>query len=91
MRDPEATPSTRVARRRALTAVAVGADEAHRQIERGSSIHLAHGALGKDAAQEERLVAVVVAEAGDDTVTADLLTQRAAIAEKTAWMLRASL
>ena len=34
---------------------------------------------------------VKVAEAGDDTVTADLLTQRAAIAEKTAWMLRASL
>jgi starvation-inducible DNA-binding protein len=31
------------------------------------------------------------AEAADDAVTADLLTQRAAIAEKTAWMLRSSL
>ncbi|MGB3627154.1 MAG: Dps family protein [Henriciella sp.] len=34
---------------------------------------------------------VKIAEDGDDAVTADLLTQRAAIAEKTAWMLRASL
>ena len=34
---------------------------------------------------------VKVAEGGDDAVTADLLTQRAAIAEKTAWMLRASI
>ncbi|WP_084420500.1 Dps family protein [Henriciella litoralis] len=34
---------------------------------------------------------VKAAEAADDAVTADLLTQRAAIAEKTAWMLRASL
>ncbi len=34
---------------------------------------------------------VKVAEAGDDAVTADLLTQRAAASEKTAWMLRASL
>ncbi|MEQ9315008.1 MAG: Dps family protein [Henriciella sp.] len=34
---------------------------------------------------------VKVAEKSDDAVTADLLTQRAAIAEKTAWMLRASL
>lgn len=34
---------------------------------------------------------VKVAESVDDAVTADLLTQRAAIAEKTAWMLRASI
>ena len=34
---------------------------------------------------------VKVAEEGDDAVTADLLTQRAAAAEKSAWMLRASL
>ena len=34
---------------------------------------------------------VKVAEGGDVAVTADLLTQRAAIAEKTAWMLRASI
>lgn len=34
---------------------------------------------------------VKVAEEGDDAVTADLLTQRAAAAEKTAWMLRSSL
>ena len=34
---------------------------------------------------------VRVAEEGDDAVTADLLTQRAAASEKTAWMLRSSL
>lgn len=34
---------------------------------------------------------VKIAEEGDDAVTVDLLTQRAAAAEKTAWMLRASL
>lgn len=34
---------------------------------------------------------VDAAEGGDDVVTADLLTQRAAAAEKSAWMLRASL
>ena len=34
---------------------------------------------------------VKVAESGDDAVTADLLTQRAAASEKTAWMLRASI
>ncbi|WP_366524204.1 Dps family protein [Henriciella sp.] len=34
---------------------------------------------------------VNTAEDGDDAVTADLLTQRAAAAEKAAWMLRASL
>ncbi|WP_084399190.1 Dps family protein [Henriciella aquimarina] len=34
---------------------------------------------------------VNAAEAGDDAVTADLMTQRAAAAEKAAWMLRASL
>ena len=34
---------------------------------------------------------VKTAEAGDDAATADLLTQRAAAAEKTAWMLRSSL
>ena len=34
---------------------------------------------------------VDAAESGDDVVTADLLTQRAAAAEKAAWMLRASL
>jgi starvation-inducible DNA-binding protein len=34
---------------------------------------------------------VIAAEKGDDAVTADLLTQRAAAAEKAAWMLRASL
>ena len=34
---------------------------------------------------------VEAAESNGDAVTADLLTQRAAAAEKTAWMLRASL
>lgn len=34
---------------------------------------------------------VEAAEKGDDIVTADLLTQRAAAAEKAAWMLRASV
>ncbi|WP_350210670.1 Dps family protein [Henriciella sp.] len=34
---------------------------------------------------------VNTAEDGDDAVTVDLLTQRAAAAEKAAWMLRASL
>ena len=34
---------------------------------------------------------VKAAEAGDDAVTADLLTQRSAASEKAAWMLRASL
>ncbi|MAN72639.1 MAG: DNA starvation/stationary phase protection protein [Henriciella sp.] len=34
---------------------------------------------------------VDAAEQGDDVVTADLLTQRAAAAEKAAWMLRASV
>ena len=34
---------------------------------------------------------VEAAEKGDDVVTADLLTQRAAAAEKAAWMLRASV
>lgn len=34
---------------------------------------------------------VEAAEEGDDVVTADLLTQRAAAAEKAAWMLRASV
>ena len=34
---------------------------------------------------------VQVAEAAGDVVTADLLTQRTDIAEKTAWMLRSSL
>ncbi|HCE23104.1 MAG TPA: DNA starvation/stationary phase protection protein, partial [Hyphomonas sp.] len=32
-----------------------------------------------------------IAEDNGDAVTADLMTQRAAIAEKTAWMLRANL
>lgn len=34
---------------------------------------------------------VEAAEGNGDAVTADLLTQRASVAEKTAWMLRASL
>lgn len=34
---------------------------------------------------------IKVAEDADDAVTADLLTQRAAVSEKSAWMLRASL
>ena len=46
---------------------------------------------GHEAVARAARDGVKIAEESDDVVTADLLTQRATIAEKTAWMLRASL
>ena len=52
---------------------------------------VANLALGHEAvARAARLGIQIASEAGDD-VSADLMTQRATIADKTAWMLRSSL
>ncbi len=46
---------------------------------------------GHEAVSRAAKQGLKVAEKNGDAVTADLMTQRAQIAEKTAWMLRASL
>ena len=46
---------------------------------------------GHEAVSRVAKEGLKVAEENDDAVSADLFTQRAQIAEKTAWMLRASL
>ncbi len=46
---------------------------------------------GHEAVSRAAKAGLKIAEDNDDAVTADLMTQRANIAEKTAWMLRASL
>lgn len=51
-----------------------------------ANLALGHEAVARAARDGIR----IAGEAGDD-VTADLMTQRATIADKTAWMLRASL
>lgn len=46
---------------------------------------------GHEAVSRAAKAGLKIAEDNGDAVTADLMTQRANIAEKTAWMLRASL
>ncbi|MCA8903001.1 MAG: DNA starvation/stationary phase protection protein [Hyphomonas sp.] len=46
---------------------------------------------GHEAVSRAAKAGLKTAEESGDAVTADLMTQRATIAEKTAWMLRASL
>ena len=46
---------------------------------------------GHEAVSRAAKAGLKIAEDNGDAVTADLMTQRAAIAEKTAWMLRANL
>jgi starvation-inducible DNA-binding protein len=46
---------------------------------------------GHEAVSRAAKAGPKIAEDNGDAVTADLMTQRAAIAEKTAWMLRANL
>ncbi len=48
-------------------------------------------AAGHETVSRSAKSALKVAEAHDDASTADLLTARATIAEKTAWMLRSSM
>lgn len=48
-------------------------------------------AAGHEAVSRAAKNGIQIAEAAGDAVTVDLMTQRATIAEKTAWMLRASL
>lgn len=48
-------------------------------------------AKGHEAVSRAAKAGLKIAEDNADVVTADLMTQRANIAEKTAWMLRASL
>ncbi len=52
---------------------------------------VANLAKGHEAVSRAAKRGVEVAEQGGDVVTADLLTVRADVAEKTAWMLRSSL
>lgn len=47
-------------------------------------------AAGHEAVSKAAKAGIKVAEKNNDPVSADLFTQRAQIAEKTAWMLRAS-
>ena len=54
-----------VARERAVDAIAVGADHAGSEIDDGRGIRLVRRCGGKDAAHEEDLVGVLVAEPGD--------------------------
>lgn len=57
----------------------------------GAETMVANLALGHEAvARAAREGIKIASEAGDD-VSADLMTQRATIADKTAWMLRSSL
>ncbi|RYY95023.1 MAG: DNA starvation/stationary phase protection protein [Alphaproteobacteria bacterium] len=52
---------------------------------------LANLAAGNEAVVKAARAALEVAEEAGDQATADLMTQRVAIGEKTAWMLRAHL
>lgn len=52
---------------------------------------IANLARGHEAVSRAAKTGIEVAEASGDAVSADLFTQRADIAQKTAWMLRASL
>ena len=52
---------------------------------------IANLARGHEAVSRAATAGIEVAEAAGDAVSADLFTQRADIAQKTAWMLRASL
>ncbi|MCR9196132.1 MAG: DNA starvation/stationary phase protection protein [Hyphomonas sp.] len=52
---------------------------------------VANLARGHEAVARAARDGIRVAEEAGDDVTADLMTQRATIADKTAWMLRASL
>ncbi|MEZ5997996.1 MAG: Dps family protein [Hyphomonas sp.] len=52
---------------------------------------IANLAKGHEAVSRAAKEGIKVAEANGDAVTVDLMTQRATIAEKTAWMLRASI
>lgn len=56
-----------------------------------ASAMLENLAKGHEAVARAARKGIAVAEEVDDAVTVDLMTQRATIAEKTAWMLRASL
>ncbi|WP_353256679.1 Dps family protein [Hyphomonas sp.] len=49
-----------------------------------------HLAAGHEAVSKAAKAGIKVAEKNNDPVTVDLFTQRAQIAEKTAWMLRAA-
>ena len=49
-----------------------------------------HLASGHEAVSKAAKAGIKVAEKNNDPVTVDLFTQRAQIAEKTAWMLRAA-
>lgn len=57
----------------------------------GADAMLANLASGHEAVSRAAKAGLKAAEANGDAVTADLMTQRADIAEKTAWMLRASI
>ncbi|MCL4130535.1 UNVERIFIED_CONTAM: hypothetical protein GTU68_001162 [Idotea baltica] len=52
---------------------------------------VANLAKGHEAVSRAAKAGIKVAEEANDAVTVDLMTQRADIAEKTAWMLRSSL
>lgn len=52
---------------------------------------VANLAKGHEAVSRAAKEGLELAEQNGDAVTADLMTQRATIAEKTAWMLRASI
>ena len=52
---------------------------------------VANLARGHEAVARAARDGIQIAEEAGDDVTADLMTQRATIADKTAWMLRASL
>ena len=52
---------------------------------------VANLAKGHEAVSRAAKHGIEVAEKVGDAVTVDLMTQRATIAEKTAWMLRASI
>ena len=52
---------------------------------------MANLAAGHETLARALRDSIQTAEAAKDDVTADLLIQRATIADKTAWMLRASL
>lgn len=52
---------------------------------------IANLARGHEAVSKAAKAGIKIAEEGGDDVTADFMTERAAIAEKTAWMLRSSL
>ena len=63
--DPVRAAGPRVAREGAVGAVAVGADHAGAEIDEGRGIRLVGRSRGKDAAHEQDLVRVLVAEPGD--------------------------